>query len=1047
MLETPIGVAAGPQTQLSQNIVAAWLTGSRFIELKTIQTLDELEIPKPCIDMQDEGYNCEWSQELKIHDSFSQYLDAWIIIHILRHKLGFDLDGQPGFIFNMSVGYNFEGIMNGNVQWFLDKMTKAPEELEQKLESIKHIYPAALRLGISPCMSDNITLSTMHGCPPDEIEKIANYFLAERKLHTAVKLNPTLLGADFLRKIIRDSGFEVQAPDQAFAHDLKYPDAIRIISNLQKTARKNNRHFSLKLTNTLEAKNHKEVFSAETAMMYNSGRSLHPISINLALKLQEEFRSELDISFSGGAHAFNVADITRCGLWPVTVCTDLLKPGGYGRMHQYVDELRMLSDHKNPSNEEALRFLETGKQGAGLKDSMLKNLRDYAKQTLTDHHYKKQDIHDINIKTQRPLATFDCIAAPCVHTCSTNQDIPNYIYHAGQGDFVTSHRVILQTNPFPRTTGMICDHQCQQKCTRIHYDKALHIRDIKRFVAEAVSGNFIQNQTNTQTGKLKSVAIIGAGPSGLSAARFLVQAGLEVEIFEKKQSPGGMVSGVIPPFRLTDEAIASDINQIERLGAQIHYGFEANSNSFNQLRNRFDYLYIAAGAQKASRLNIPGIEGQGVIDPLWLLEQVRRGQKPAIGKTVAIIGGGNTAMDAARTAIRLVGHEGKVTVVYRRTIKEMPADLGEIKAVMQEGIEIMELTGPIKVNLINGRVHSLSCCKMELGPKDASGRRSPVVVSNSVFELPVDSIIPAVGQDIAFDFGLDKPLKAEPGRFETHIQGVFIGGDALRGASTAINAIGDGRKVAQEIIDREKLNMVTRPLNPRQPQTIEWHMVQRSTRKYPYLKHTGEIDKNLNFDLISETLIENEIRDEAQRCLLCDEFCSICTTVCPNLALQTFKIEPVDKALQIIAVQKNGALKEDWSNFNVNQDFQIIHIADWCNHCGNCNTFCPTADSPYLEKPHLFLTKKSFEKESHGYFLERKGDNPVLVKNVDDVIIMLEELENEFKFSSSWGTITLDKKDFAVIDTAIIEGFEGEISVPIAAEMAIIMQRAKEFYT
>jgi len=190
-LDSPLGVAAGPQTQLAQNIVVAWLAGARFIELKTVQTLDELEISKPCIDMQDEGYNCEWSQELKIHQAFDEYLNAWIIIHVLKDKLGFP---NVGTAFNMSVGYDLQGIMKPNVQWFLDKMTNAPDELKAKIDELEAIYPNIKNIDISAQMTDNITLSTMHGCPPDEIEQIARYLISERKINTIIKLNPTLFG-------------------------------------------------------------------------------------------------------------------------------------------------------------------------------------------------------------------------------------------------------------------------------------------------------------------------------------------------------------------------------------------------------------------------------------------------------------------------------------------------------------------------------------------------------------------------------------------------------------------------------------------------------------------------------------------------------------------------------------------------------------------------------------------------------------------------------------------------------------------------------------
>ena len=196
LLENPLGVAAGPHTQLAQNIVAAWLCGARYIELKTVQTLDDLDISKPCIDMQDEGYNCEWSQELKIRQSFDQYLDAWILIHILKHLIHGDDFTEPGTIFNMSVGYNLEGIKKENVQWFLNKMRDASDEIRERSEHLKFMYPEISEININPCISDNVTLSTMHGCPPDEIEKIGLYLIKEKKLHTTIKLNPTLLGKE-----------------------------------------------------------------------------------------------------------------------------------------------------------------------------------------------------------------------------------------------------------------------------------------------------------------------------------------------------------------------------------------------------------------------------------------------------------------------------------------------------------------------------------------------------------------------------------------------------------------------------------------------------------------------------------------------------------------------------------------------------------------------------------------------------------------------------------------------------------------------------------
>ncbi len=336
-LYNPVGVAAGPHTQMAQNIVVAWLMGARFIELKTVQTLDELEVPKPCIDMQDEGYNCEWSQELKINESYDEYLKAWIIIHLLNHKLFGKI--PTGTIFNMSAGYDLKGIMNDNMQWFFTKMNDCSVKLKEYRSIVKEIYPDIESIEIPTCISDNITLSTMHGCPPDEIESIASYLITEKRLHTYVKLNPTLLGSEQLREILNQkSGFNTIVPDIAFEHDLKYPDAVKLISSLTAKAKAGGVEFGLKLTNTLESVNNKEVFGSDIEMMYMSGRALHPVSVNLAARLQNEFKGELDISFSAGADAFNLHKLLSCGFRTITVCSDLLKPGGYTRLKQYFDE-------------------------------------------------------------------------------------------------------------------------------------------------------------------------------------------------------------------------------------------------------------------------------------------------------------------------------------------------------------------------------------------------------------------------------------------------------------------------------------------------------------------------------------------------------------------------------------------------------------------------------------------------------------------------------------------------------------------------------------
>jgi len=345
-LATPIGPGAGPHTQLAQNIVCAWLSGGRFIELKTVQIMDELEIPRPCIDMEDEGYNVEWSQELKLEQSASEYVKAWVLIHILRRLLGFE--NLPfGTIFNMSVGYNLEGIQSLPMTRFMDRLEDASEEIAAIQALLRKKFPQFNDIEIPAKITDNVTLSTMHGCPPDEIERIARYLLEERGLHTTVKLNPTLLGKEEVMRILHGHlGFtEIHIPDRVFEHDLQYNRAVELIKTLKKVAAQPCRSsgsrrvltFGIQFSNPLAIANHKGILPGDE--MYMSGRALYPITINLFYRLSQEFDGDLNVSFSAGADAFNLTGILAAGAWPVTAVSDLLKPGGYARFLQYLENL------------------------------------------------------------------------------------------------------------------------------------------------------------------------------------------------------------------------------------------------------------------------------------------------------------------------------------------------------------------------------------------------------------------------------------------------------------------------------------------------------------------------------------------------------------------------------------------------------------------------------------------------------------------------------------------------------------------------------------
>ncbi len=1038
MLESPIGVAAGPHTQLAVNIIAAWLCGARYIELKTIQTLDELEVSKPCIDMQDEGYNCEWSQELRIQQSFQEYLNAWIMIHILRKEL--DFPGPVGTLFNMSVGYNLEGILKDNVQWFLGKMQNCESELQEALNRIRPFYPGIDQISIPACISNNITLSTMHGCPPDEIGKIGLYLIREKKLHTTIKLNPTLLGKEELRSLLNDElRFTTDIPDLAFEHDLKYNDALNIIRMLTEASREQGLQFSIKLTNTLESRNIRRVFSEKETMMYMSGRALHPISIRLARKLQNDFGGKLDITFSAGIDCFNVTDALSCGLKPLTVCSDLLKPGGYGRLWQYIDNLRKEFNDFGALSIDELILQKSGKPGLSLREASLGNLNAYAGFVSDNPAYRKNSIVEPDIKTSRELDWFDCIEAPCKDTCPTHQDIPEYMYHAAHGNSDAALDAIFRTNPFPSVTGMICDHPCQLKCTRINYDESLHIREIKRFQAE--HGEVEQHSLQNPSGR--SVAVIGAGPAGLSNAWFMRKAGFEVDVYESKDINGGMVSAAIPEFRLSPEAIRKDIQRILDSGIRLHEHFKVTPENFRTIRESHDAVFIAVGAQDSVKLRLDGMDAEGVLDPLDFLFNLRSHTPLSIGNKVVIIGGGNTAMDAARSAYRIVGKDGSVTIVYRRTVKEMPADKGEIKAVMDEGIRIIELANPERVEVVDGKVASLVCSRNILAMKDRDGRPAPVKVPDSEFVIACDTLIPAIGQAPAIDFLEKEELITRPASFRTQSGTVYIGGDALRGAATAIHAIGDGRLAAMEMLDDLGFRIAETGNSYYRKLDIRELMHKKSIRQYGVKPAESPLTDRRNFNLVMDTLSAEEAKLEASRCLHCDVICNVCVGVCPNLANFAYTLEPVSWQLLKAVRQEDGSITfENDQDFEVTQAFQVLNIRDLCNECGNCTTFCPSAGKPFADKPGLCLSIDAFNREQEAFYLSRLPGKDILIFKHHEAIHTLTLSDGTFTYETDQVRAVIRPQDFMLQSVEFLTPCVKECSFGFAAEMSLIMEGA-----
>lgn len=899
-LETPFGPAAGPHTQLTQNLIAAYYAGSRFFELKTVQIMDGDElaacIGKPCILANDEGYNCEWSTELTVPQAFCEYVKGWFALKLLSKEFGW---GDPnGFMFNMSVGYDFAGITSPKIDVFIEGMKDAegtPIWVECKKWAKENLYrfenvDEAYIDAISPHICTSITLSTLHGCPPQEIERIASYLIDIKKLNTFVKCNPTILGYDFARKTLDALGFDYIAfDDHHFNEDLQYKDAVPMFNRLLALAAKNKVAFGLKLSNTFPVDvKQNELPSGE---MYMSGRSLYPLTIEMARRISEEFDGKLRLSFSGGIDTFNIEEVFMAGIWPITLATTLLKSGGYQRLQQMADQLNALPyvafDGVNVGKVE--RLAEAARVSGRNKKPI-----------------KPQPARKIN--KQVPLV--DCYLSPCTYGCPINQDIPQYLELVGKKKYMEALKLITEKNPLPFITGNICPHHCTDKCTRTFYDEPIRIRNAKLTAAKLGYKQLMDELKCVPKTSDKKVAIIGGGPAGIAQGYLLAREGVSVTIFEKRAELGGIVRYVIPEFRISSSAIDNDVAMMQKLGVDVR--LNTSAVSVEQLKAEgYTHIVFAVGAWAEGKMKLDKGEGMNVIS---FLEKSKSGTLGEIGSDVVIIGGGNTAMDAARVAKRTKGVKN-VRLVYRRTARYMPADEEELRFALDEGVEFCELLSPIALE--DGQ---LKCEKMVLGEPDKSGRRSPVGTGEMIY-APCTTLITAVGEKIEQALFTSNGIElTERGAVRTdencmtNLENVFVIGDCNRGPATVVEAIADATTVAKAIAGEHRYSIC-------------------------------DCAKSCATDCYSKQGILADYscaEKEAGRCLNCETICQACVQVCPNRA--NIAIEVPDKKPQ------------------------IVHVDRMCNECGNCLVFCPYDSAPYKEKWTLFSTMEEFDtSENQGF--------------------------------------------------------------------------------
>ncbi len=560
----------------------------------------------------------------------------------------------------------------------------------------------------------------------------------------------------------------------------------------------------------------------------------------------------------------------------------------------------------------------------------------------------------------------------CQHRCPAHMDVPGYIRLISQGKYVESYKLMRETNPFPAVCGYICPHPCESKCKRGDFDRPVAIDALKRFVTDYIYKNKIKIPPPKVNRRMEKVAIIGAGPAGLTAANDLAGMGYKVTVFEKESQVGGMMMWAIPSYRLPREQIMFDVSHIQARGVEIKINTTIGSpgKTISDLHKEgYKAIFMAVGAQKGKRLEIPGEEGtEGVMDCLEFLKNVNAGDMKSPGKKVAVIGGGNSAIDAARTAQRL---SPEVYIVYRRTREEMPALSWEIEEAEHEGVKFHYLAAPVKILTENGKVKALECIKMKMGKPDSSGRRRPEPVPNSEFVIETDCIITAISQESDLKFlgdhhGLEVTkwgTIAVDENLVTNKKGIFAGGDVTLGPSTVIECIAQGHTAAksidrylrgEEIKETKKKVWVT--LLDNEFNLREGNYDAEPRQKMQMLPVD---DRQGTFNLVELGLAEAQAEKEALRCLKCDltinvetnecVLCGRCSMVCPVGALRQVEVDDESKGYRPY----------------VGKDGIVIKYTDMCIRCGNCKD-CPVnviSLKRVLWKPNEEINKTLEERE------------------------------------------------------------------------------------
>lgn len=818
-IETPIGPAAGPHTRFAQNIIAAYFAGARFFELETVRTRPG--DGSSAIDAFDECCYNGSPTPLSPREAFAEYVKAWCACKIMAKLWGLG-DGN-GFVFHMAVGCDPADVKSESVQTFLAHMADASEtaEFQDCLTILKELFPEEADYidTIDPHISNSVTLTAEGSVSAETLEALASGLMKEQRLHLFVKCAPTLLGCDYARYMLSQMEYSaIQLDEQDFLGCMQYDEAVALFGRLQDLAVEQGLEFGVKMGASLPIAGKRSL----------SGKALYALTLSLAYQLARDLKEKcVRISYAGGADAFHAAPLFECEIWPITMTSTLLKPGGYQRLTQIACQLV------------PLMYGPFGRVN-------VHSLRQVAQRMISDMHLVKINQNAPSYKLDKPVPLLDCFTAPCKQACPIGQDIPAYLELAAKGKYVDALRVITDTNPLPFITGCLCTHPCMDKCIRGHYDKATNARFGKLIIARMAYDAYMDTLEPPVPARTDAkVAVIGGGTTGMSAAYFVGRAGIPVTLFERAEKLGGVVRYIAPDSRISDEDVDKDAALMMKMGVDVRLNTEAPSVAALKASG-YTHIFIATGAWNHNTLDIA--RGSAIPAFDWLRDF--RAKKDVPLGHVVVVGGGNVAVDTARAA--MVAGAASSTLLYRRTRSYMTANHLEIEKALADGVQLAELAIPVEK-----AGSKLLCSKLVLGPPDANGRQSAMDFGNLTL-IPCDTVITALGESVHTGLFTENGIEVNENgfpSFRTNLEGVYAGGAAIRRASDVVDGIADARAFAQIVIG--DLQATPAPAD-------------------------AQVDPAAA--IAKKGILSDMARTEGDRCLNCAVVCQVCADVCPSRA-------------------------------------------------------------------------------------------------------------------------------------------------------------------